>query len=81
MLSEPGDDNMSLEQAFDRSFSGTIKSLDPAGAAIDTPLTLFSDLPDEALVELSNRMVLRSFGLAVWDALIEVAAQFGGEIV
>ncbi|MDH3666532.1 MAG: hypothetical protein OEN23_06335 [Paracoccaceae bacterium] len=25
-------------------------------------------------------LVLRSFGLAVWDALIEVAAQFGGEI-
>lgn len=26
-------------------------------------------------------LVLRSFGLAVWDALVEVAAQFGGEIV
>ena len=25
-------------------------------------------------------LVLRSFGLAAWDALIEVAAQFGGEI-
>ena len=25
-------------------------------------------------------IVLRSFGLAAWDALIEVAAQFGGEI-
>lgn len=54
-------DELSVEQAFDRSFSGTIKSLDPDGSAIDTPLTLFSDLPDEALVELSNRMVIRSF--------------------
>jgi len=54
-------DDLSLDKAFDRSFSGTIRSLAPDGAAIDTPLTLFSDLPDEALVEMSNRMVIRSY--------------------
>lgn len=54
-------DDLSVHQAFDRSFSGTIDALDPDGSAIDTPLTLFADLPEEALLELSRRMVIRNF--------------------
>ncbi len=55
------DEGMGLERAFDGTFSEAIDSLAPDGSAIDTPLTIFSELPEDALTELVRRMILRSF--------------------
>src|SRR5690606_9104640 len=45
-----------------RPYSETLERLAPDGSAIDTPLTIFSELPEDALSELVRRMSLRSFG-------------------
>jgi CRP-like cAMP-binding protein len=56
-----GDEDIELPRAFDRTFSEALQGLAPDGSAIDTPLTMFSELPEEALNELVRRMSLRSF--------------------
>lgn len=57
-ISKPG---MHRSRAFPATFSDTLGEMDPDGAAIETPLDIFSMLPPEAMAELERRMVLRRF--------------------
>jgi len=57
--SNPGE--LELLRAFDRPFADTLSRLGPDGAVIEVPLSIFSDLPEEALAELARRMSLRHY--------------------
>ncbi len=54
-------DRLTVIRAFERSFARTISSLAPDGSAIDAPLTVFADLPDEVLQEMTKKMIFRTF--------------------
>ncbi len=55
----PVDDPVSA--TFDRSFDATLLALGPDGAALEGPLGVFSMLPPEAAVELSQRAVVKQY--------------------
>ena len=58
---DEADDSLSLVQAFNRPFSETLRALGPDGSAIEGPLSFFSDLPEDALAEMAEGMLLRTY--------------------
>jgi CRP-like cAMP-binding protein len=54
-------DGLALEQAFQRPFVETLRSLGPDNSTIEAPLAIFSVLPEDALNDLSRQMLLRHY--------------------
>jgi CRP-like cAMP-binding protein len=56
-----GGDGLALPCAFDQPFAASLEALAPDGSTIEQPLSIFSKLSHEALLELMQRMSRRHF--------------------